>query len=63
MPYDVIPIEIHSIGRSGHDLLIGANAMGFSEIIILADPNKSSENEALHNQVKLANSLLSGIGQ
>ncbi len=62
LPYDVIPIEIHSIGRSGHDLLIGANAMGFSEIIILADPNKSSENEVLHNQVKLANSLLSGIG-
>ncbi len=62
LPSDIIPIEIHSIGRSGHDLLIGANALGFSEVIILADPNKSSENEVIHNQLKLANSLLSGIG-
>ena len=61
LPHDLIPIEMHSVGRSGHDLLIGATAMGFSEILILTDPNKNEENLILHEQVKLANALIEGI--
>ena len=61
LPYDVIPIEIHSTGRAGHDFLIGATALGFSEIFILTDPMKSSDNLIIKNQVDIANALLDGI--
>ena len=61
LPYDVIPIEMHSTGRCGHDLLIGATALGFSEIFILTDPAKYSDNLVIKEQVKIANALLDGI--
>ena len=61
LPHDLIPIEINSIGRVGHDILIGAVSMGFSEIFILADPKKHSENELILPQIKIAESLMEGL--
>ena len=61
LPHDVIPIEVHSIGRAGHDLLVGATTLGFSEIFILSNPDNSSENLLLYDQVKIANALVKDI--
>ena len=61
LPHDVIPIEVHSIGRAGHDLLVGATTLGFSEIFILSNPDNSSENLILYDQVKIANALVKDV--
>ena len=61
LPNDVIPIQLHSMGRVGHDILIGATAMGFSNIYILTDPKKHNENIILEKEIEISEALLKGI--
>ena len=63
LPANVIPYEMHSVGRVGHDILVSAIALGFKKIFILVNPLNSEEYSFLHEQVDLANSLLSGISK
>ena len=61
LPSDVIPFEVQSIGRIGHDILIGAISMGFSNIYILSDPQKSEEIQTLDKQLQITEALLKGL--
>ena len=61
LPHDLIPIEIHSTGRVGHDLLVGATAAGFSNVLVLCNPQKNIENETLYDQINLANAMVGEI--
>ena len=63
LPANVIPYEMHSVGRVGHDLLVSLFALGFKKIFILINPKNSEEYTFLPKQVEIANSLLSGIGK
>ena len=62
LPANLIPYEMHSVGRVGHDLLVSSIALGFKKIFILIDPKNSEEFNFLPKQVEITNSLLSGIG-
>jgi len=62
LPARVIPLGLHSVARTGHDTIIAAVALGFEQVFILLNPNKADENEPLHLQAELAQSLLAGAG-
>ncbi|GIR94338.1 MAG: hypothetical protein CM15mP95_3580 [Alphaproteobacteria bacterium] len=53
---------MHSIGRAGHDLMVGAIALGYQQVFILLNPNKPIENEPLIAQRELAETMLTGVG-
>ena len=56
------PYEMHSVGRVGHDLLAGAVTLGFERVFVLMDPRKGPEYASLHQQIELAEALLTGTG-
>ena len=62
LPDRLIPYEMHSMGRVGHDLLAGAVTLGFARVFVLMDPRKSAEYASLHQQAELAEALLAGTG-
>ena len=62
LPDRLIPYEVHSVGRVGHDLLAGAVTLGFARVFVLMDPRKSAEYASLHQQAELAEALLAGTG-
>ncbi len=61
LPAHVIPFELHSIGRTGHDLLAGAVGLGFEQIFILMNPNHADEKHPLEYQISLTEHLLAGV--
>ena len=40
LPDRLIPLEVHSVGRFGHDPLAGAVTLGFARVFVLMDPRK-----------------------
>ena len=62
LPAHVLPVSMHAIGRAGHDLIVGAIALGYEQVFILLNPNKPSENEPLILQRELAETMLAGVG-
>ena len=62
LPTNVLPVSMHSIGRAGHDLIVGAIALGYQQVFILLNPNKAAENEPLIAQRELAETMLTGVG-
>ena len=63
LPANVIPYEMHSVGRVGHDVLVSTIALGYKKIFILIDPKNIDEYNFLPQQIELANSLLSGVAK
>ena len=61
LPADMLPMAVHDIGRVGHDLMVGAIALGFNQVFVLTNPNKSAEAHPIATQVTLARSLLAGV--
>ena len=43
LPAHVLPLALHDIGRAGHDMMVGAIALGCNQVFILADPRKTDE--------------------
>ena len=62
LPANLIPYEMHSVGRVGHDLLVSSIALGYKKIFILVDPKNNEEFHFLPKQIEISNSLLSGVG-
>ena len=62
LPAHVLPVSMHAIGRAGHDLIVGAIALGYEQVFILLNPNKPAENEPLVAQRELAEKMLAGVG-
>lgn len=61
LPASVIPFGMHSVGRVGHDMLLGAMSSGFGKIMILAHPEKGDETSSILSQIELAEALSGGI--
>ena len=61
LPAQMIPFGMHSVGRVGHDILLGAISSGFERVFILTNPEKSEENITIHSQTALAEAMLQGI--
>lgn len=62
LPVNVIPLQLHSVSGLGHDLLAAGLAAGFRSVVVLADPRKSDELDALNEERHLLEALLSGFG-
>ena len=62
LPAHVLPVSMHAIGRAGHDLIVGAIALGYQQVFILLNPNKPAENDPLVAQCELAETMLAGVG-
>ena len=61
LPSNLIPYELHSTGRIGHDLIISLICLGYEKIYVLIDPKLAEEHIHLPNQLDLAKSMLKGI--
>ncbi len=61
LPAHLIPFAMHSVGRVGHDILLGAISSGFERIVILANPQKADENSSISAQIALAEAMLTGV--
>ena len=62
LPANLIPYQLHSVGRVGHDILVSALSFGFEKVFIFIDPNKFEENKSIIDQIELANTLIEGVG-
>ncbi len=62
LPARIIPLGMSSVARTGHDTIIAAIALGFEQVFILLNPNKSEENQPVRDQVELARIMLAGAG-
>ena len=62
LPADMLPMTMHSTGRVGHDMLVGAIAQGYGQVIILTNPNKADETPQIARQVEMARALMTGVG-
>ena len=62
LPADMLPMTMHSTGRVGHDMLVGAIAQGYGQVIILTNPNKADETPQIAQQVEMARALMTGVG-
>ena len=43
LPSNLIPYELHSTGRIGHDLIVSLIALGYEKIYVLTDPRLANE--------------------
>jgi ferredoxin len=62
LPASVLPLSLYSVTQAGHEMLLGALAAGFGQVVLLGPPERSDELPALQGQVDLANAFLSGLG-
>ena len=63
LPANVIPFEMHSVSGIGHDFMAAAFASGFCGLVIVTDPRKASEYDALAQEIALIEAVLSGFQQ
>ncbi|WP_206452900.1 4Fe-4S binding protein [Aurantimonas marina] len=61
LPANVIPLELHSTTGIGHDLMASALAAGFRSLVVLVDPRKTGELNALNEEVALLDALTGGM--
>ncbi len=61
LPAHVLPLALHDIGRAGHDMMVGAIALGCNQVFILANPRKTDETHPVGAQIELARDLLAGV--
>lgn len=61
LPAHVLPLALHDIGRAGHDLMVGAIALGCNQVFVLANPRKTGETHPVGAQIELARELLAGV--
>jgi len=62
LPANVIPFGVNAVGQVGHDLLLGALAQGFQEVVLLVDPRRPDDFAGLAAQAALVEALLTGLG-
>jgi ferredoxin len=62
LPANLLPLPVHAVGRSGHDVMVGAIALGFEQVFVLLNPAKSGENAPLAHEAALARAMLGGVG-
>ena len=62
LPVEVMPLGLHAATMPGHDYLIAAASAGAGHIVVLVDPARSDETDALAAEIELANAILVGLG-
>ena len=62
LPADTIPLAVNEVGQVGHDILLGALAQGFQEVVLLTDPRRPDDYAGLDAQAAIAEALLTGLG-
>jgi NAD-dependent dihydropyrimidine dehydrogenase PreA subunit len=63
LPARAIPLETHHVAAVGMDLLLGALAMGASQVALIISPDESSEyRTALRAQMDIAETIVHGLG-
>lgn len=62
LPADTIPLTVNEVGQIGHDVLLGALAQGFQEVVLLTDPRRPDDFAGLDAQVGIVEALLTGLG-
>ncbi len=62
LPANILPLSVHSIGRFGHDAMVAAIALGYTQVVLLLNPAKTAENTPLTGEELLARALLTGVG-
>jgi len=63
LPARVIPLEVHSIGAIGIDVVLGAIAYGASQVFMLADAEGALEHgEPIARQARVADTILNALG-
>ena len=62
LPANVLPMSLYAVTQTGHDILLGAAASGFGQVVVLARPDRAEELPALEGQIALANAFLEGLG-
>ena len=61
LPSNLIPYELHSTGRIGHDLILSLIALGFEKIYVLTDPKLIGEHSHIPLQLDLAKTMIKGL--
>ncbi|MEQ8818468.1 MAG: 4Fe-4S binding protein [Thalassobaculum sp.] len=62
LPADTIPLAVNEVGQVGHDILLGALAQGFQEVVLLTDPRRPDDYAGLDAQAAIVEALLAGLG-
>ncbi|PTW60856.1 4Fe-4S dicluster protein [Breoghania corrubedonensis] len=62
LPANVLPVGLHSVFHTGHEVMLAAILAGAQDVVWLANPQKSDELPPLESQIALAEALLSGLG-
>ncbi len=63
LPSNLIPYELHSTGRIGHDLIVSLIALGYEKIYVLTDPKLASEHIHIPLQLDLAKNMIKGLAK
>ncbi|GHD45754.1 ferredoxin [Thalassobaculum fulvum] len=62
LPADAIPMAVNEVGQVGHDILLGALAQGFQEVVLLTDPQRPDDYAGLAAQIAVTEAILTGLG-
>lgn len=62
LPPNVLPLALHSAGVPGHDGFAAALAAGAERVVVLADPAKAEDYEAVAREAALTDAILNGFG-
>jgi ferredoxin len=63
LPARVLPIEVHGVATIGIDVVLGAIALGASQVYSLLDDTGADEHGALlDQQARIGNAILNGLG-
>ncbi len=63
LPARVIPIEVHSVGAIGLDVVLGAISYGASQVLMLVDDQGAEEHgQLIGQQARIADAVLNGLG-
>ena len=61
LPPEAIPLALPNATVTGHDHLLAAACAGVGRVVVLADPRRADETEALRVEIEVANAILAGL--
>ncbi len=62
LPGHVLPLSLHSVHQTGHEVILAAMLAGAEHVVWLCDPRKAPELPPLEAQIALAEAFLTGLG-
>ena len=62
LPPEAIPLALPNATVAGHQHLLAAACAGAGRVVVLADPARADETDALRIEIEVANAVLEGLG-